>query len=245
MNSNKGTISDEMLNSYLDNELDAEDRDALLNALEDDADLSRRLCELRNIKELTQHAYRMESGRTNNRSHWLVRTMPVTAAASVFMIVTGVLIGWVAHSEIKHSTTMPNLNATASLASLDSADVADQKKIILHVDTAEPEKFNAALDSAEHLLAAYSEQNRSLEMEIIANAEGLDFLRVGATEHQARIKDLAGKYDNLSIVACNKAIERLEEMGIKVQLIPEAGIAPSALEEIVKRLQQGWVYIKV
>jgi RNA polymerase sigma-70 factor (ECF subfamily) len=229
-------------NSYLDNELDAEDRDALLNALENDATLSRRLCELRNIKELTQHAYRMESGRANSRSHWLARTIPATAVASVLMVVTGVLIGWFAHSGMEHTMTMAGMNAGTSL---DSVALADQKKIILHVDTAEPEKFNAALDSAESLLAAYSEQNHSLQMEIIANAEGLDFLRVGMTENQTRIKDLVGKYDNLSIVACNKAIERLEEMGIKVELIPEAGIAPSALEEIVKRLQQGWVYIKV
>jgi intracellular sulfur oxidation DsrE/DsrF family protein len=47
------------------------------------------------------------------------------------------------------------------------------------------------------------------------------------------------------MLACHRAIQRLEEMGVKVQLVPEARIAPSALEQIIQRLQQGWVYIKV
>jgi intracellular sulfur oxidation DsrE/DsrF family protein len=34
-------------------------------------------------------------------------------------------------------------------------------------------------------------------------------------------------------------------MGIKVDLVPEARIAPSALDQIIHRLKDGWVYIKV
>jgi len=242
----KNDISEELLNSYLDNELDAEDKDELLNALEDDAELSRRLCELRNVKELTQHAYQMRSSPMRQHGSWSQDGFPLSAVATVLVLITGALVGWFAHDGMERpSTVLAGLSGDSRLANLEKAGISQQKKIILHVDSAEPERFAAALDSAESLLAAYSEQNRTLEMEIIANSDGLNLFRVDTTEHADRIRELKRKYGNLSLLACNRAIRRLEEQGIKVELIPEAEITPTALDEIVRRLQQGWVYIKV
>ena len=245
----KNEISNELLNAYLDNELDSDERGEIMAALENDKALSRRLCELRNIKELTQFAYTLppvrESGSTARKYG---RQYAALAVAATLFLAVGSLVGWFAHDQIGGAslagiTGQQQINPASSLASLPLE--AEKKKVILHVDTAETEKLKAALDSAEDLLMTSAANGNPLELEIIANSKGLNLLRVDTTLHAERIRELSNKYDNLSILACNRAIQRLQDQGIKVQLVPEAGIAPSALEQIVHRLKQGWVYIKV
>lgn len=245
---NKNDISNELLNAYLDNELDSDERGEIMTALEKDSALAGRLCELRNTKELTQFAYSLPHDGQRKGKQWKYgkRFSSLAVAASLFMVV-GSLVGWFAHDHLDVNSVM---RADQGQIYLDSSQAslaleADQKKVILHVDTADPDRLTAALDSAEDLLLASEANGNKLELEIIANAKGLNLLRVGTTPHAERIADLSKKYDNLSILACNRAIKRLEDLGIKVQLVPEAGIAPSALDQIVNRLKQGWVYIKV
>ena len=245
---NKNEVSNELLNAYLDNELDSEERGEIMAALENDSALAGRLCELRNTKELTQFAYNLPHARQNKGKPWKYgrRFSAFAVAASLFMAV-GSLVGWVAHDHLDVNSIM---RADQGQIYLDTSQAnlpleVDQKKVILHIDTAEQDRLTAALDSAEDLLIASAAGGNKLELEIIANAKGLNLLRVGTTQFAGRITDLSEKYDNLSILACSRAIKRLQDLGIKVQLVPEAGIAPSALDQIVNRLKQGWVYIKV
>ena len=245
---NKNEVSNELLNAYLDNELDSEERGEIMAELENDPALAGRLCELRNTKELTQFAYSLPHDGQQQGKQWKYgkRFSALAVAASLFMVV-GSLVGWFAHEHLDVNSIMRadqgQIYLDASQANL--ALESDQKKVILHLDRAEPDRLTAALDSAEDLLLASAASGNKLELEIIANARGLNLLRVGTTPHAERIAELSRKYDNLSILACNRAIKRLEDLGVKVQLVPEAGIAPSALDQIVNRLKQGWVYIKV
>mgnify|MGYP001820107558 FL=1 len=245
---NKHEISNELLNAYLDNELDSDERGEIMAALENDKALSRRLCELRNIKELTQFAYNIPPARESTSTAWKYgRQYAALAVAATLFLAVGSLVGWFAHERLGVSlagiTGQQQINSASSLSSLPLE--AEKKKVILHVDTAETEKLKAALDSAEDLLTTSAANGNPLELEIIANSKGLNLLRVDTTHYAERIRELSNKYDNLSILACNRAIQRLQEQGVKVKLVPEAGIAPSALEQIVHRLKQGWVYIKV
>ena len=244
----KHVISNELLNAYLDNELDSDERGEIMAALENDKALSNRLCELRNTKELTQFAYNMPSARTRNSSSWRYgRKYAALAVAATLFLAVGTLVGWFAHDRIGlNFATLPDQQQNVSALSLPALNPeAEKKKVILHVDTAETEKLKAALDSAEDLLTTSAANSIPLELEIIANSKGLNLLRVDTTLYAHRITELSKKYENLSILACNRAIQRLQDQGIKVKLVPEAGIAPSALEQIVHRLKQGWVYIKV
>lgn len=245
---NNNDISNELLNAYLDNELDSEERGEIITALENDPALSGRLCELRNTKELTQFAYNIPLSSRHQGAQWKYgkQFITIALAASLFLAI-GSLVGWFAHDRLGVNTIMRagqgQIIFDSSQASL-PVDV-EQKKVILHIDTAEPDRLTAALDSAEDLLITSAANGNQLDLEIIANARGLDLLRVGTTPFAERITELTEKYDNLTILACSRAIKRLEDLGIKVKLVPEAGIAPSALDQIVDRLKQGWVYIKV
>ncbi len=240
-------ISNELLNAYLDNELDSDERGEIMAALERDAALARRLCELRSTKELTQFAYSLTSSGKQKRSGWeFGKQYSAIAIAATLLLAVGSVVGWFAHDSMDVNFVRVDEQQIFSDKGISNLPLeTEQKKVILHVDTAEPERLTAALDSAEDLLLAAAAAGSPLELEIIANAKGLDLLRVGNEAYAKRISELSGKYNNFSVLACSRAIKRLEDMGIKVKLIPEAGIAPSALDQIINRLKQGWVYIKV
>jgi len=50
---------------------------------------------------------------------------------------------------------------------------------------------------------------------------------------------------NVSFIACSNALERLRSRGIEPKIIAHTRTGGTAIDQIVKRLQQGWVYIKV
>jgi len=113
------------------------------------------------------------------------------------------------------------------------------------VSSSDPVRFGAALDGVERLLRTSRAEGRVVQVEIVANTEGLNLLRADRSPYAARLRHLAHRYDNVRILACSRTIEKFRLMGVDVRLLPEAEVIPGALEQIVTRLQEGWVYIKV
>ncbi|GBE07981.1 MAG TPA: hypothetical protein ENG90_11765 [Gammaproteobacteria bacterium] len=244
---NINDISNEHLNAYLDNELDSDERGEVMAALETDTALAKRLCELRNVKELTQFAYSIPPTSRQEKSRWKFgKQYSAMAVAATLLLTVGTAVGWLAHDRMDVSLVQGSEHKLLSDRGIASLPLeAEEKRVILHVDSAEPARLTAALDSAEDLLLAAATGGYPFELEIITNGGGLNLIRVDKTVYADRITKLSKKYDNFSILACSRAIKRLEDKGIKVKLIPEAEIAPSALEQIITRLKQGWIYIKV
>jgi intracellular sulfur oxidation DsrE/DsrF family protein len=99
-----------------------------------------------------------------------------------------------------------------------------------------------ALSRAEELMnGPGASANRRVE--IVANEGGLDLLRSDVTPFADQIRVLAEQ--DVLFFACSRAIERLEERGVKVRLVPEADTRYSALDRVVLRMQQGWTYEKI
>ncbi len=119
---------------------------------------------------------------------------------------------------------------------------ADLDKLVLHVDSGETAVFDRALTLAEKL-AAQSAGRR--QVEIVVHSAGLDMLRADVTPYRERIHRLARRHAKLSFVACGNTIARLQREGKTVAPLPETKQVDSAVGEIVRRLQQGWVHIKV
>jgi intracellular sulfur oxidation DsrE/DsrF family protein len=120
----------------------------------------------------------------------------------------------------------------------------DPTRILLHLDSGKPERMEAALDHADRLLVEAERQGRRMQLEIVANSYGLDLLRAG-NPYADRIERMRQRHANVQWVACNQTIARLNSLGAAITLLPAARIAPSAIGEIVTRLQQGWTYVRV
>lgn len=229
-------ISEEQLNAFVDGELDSEERSSLFDEAERFGELDQRLCQQRKIKELVKHAYRdvpearrLLSGR---RAH---NSMLGLALAASMLLIVGIATGQLMPRFFDQDLRPGGLSANAQA-------IADVENYILHVTNGEPEKMRLALLQARQLLDS-ADSNNPRRVEIIANDRGLDLLRSDVTPFSAEIRALSR--ENVMFYACSKAIERLEEKGIEVRLVPEAIPGFTALDRVVERMQDGWLYIKL
>jgi intracellular sulfur oxidation DsrE/DsrF family protein len=224
------------IHAFVDDQLDADDREEFMHDMEQDASLRDQVCQLRHLKSTLRHAYVDEDTEVRPRPWYKrvgVRHVLANGMAAGLVLMLGFVAGWA----INQSET-PLDNAI----SLDQAQT-QTLKVILHIDDSDPAKFNQVLATADDLIGKY--ERAGVEVEVIANGGGLDHLRSDTSPRALEVKAMMEKHDNLHFVACTKAIQRLEKSGVQVMLIDRTHQAPSAVEHIVRRLQQGWQYIRV
>lgn len=242
-------VSDEHLNAFVDGQIDSDEKSRILGAISNDAELSRRACELRRLRELVQHAYDTPPSPPRRQTSAVRVPLWRQAIAAALLLMLGGAAGWVGHAQQQPL----NLNAmyldeekAFQTANLIQAPMRGERKILLHISSAEPDKLERALDTAEHLLSTYHSLHQPVELELVANAGGLDLLRADVSPFADRVQALQRQYDNLTFLACQTALDRLrQERHITPDLLPEALVTPNALDEILNRLQQGWMYISV
>ncbi|MCA1804561.1 MAG: hypothetical protein LC646_04265 [Xanthomonadaceae bacterium] len=245
------TISEEQLNAFIDGELDSEDRARILEAIQGDAVLKASACEMRTIQELVRHAYGSPDIQETRRCAPTMSGWGKGLAASL-LLTSGALLGWFGHGQTAESRLQAmywnEQNSFQNASIGQAAEKPGSKKVLVHLNTSDLNKVKEALDTAEELLRTYAQTNQPAEMEIVANAGGLDLLRVGHSPYAERVRDLQNQYLNLHFLACQTAMDRIKhEQGIDIsnELLPGVGITPSALDQILDRLREGWVYIKV
>lgn len=242
-------ISDELLNSFVDNELESDEKSEIFNASGQSESLRERICELRSLKEMLQHAYSQPPAHRmspiKKLRNWQlphIQNMP-SLATCMLLLLAGWGSGWLTSASLD-SKSNPKLMQLFQTAQ--SSIVAENPdNIIVHVSNSNPVRLKTALDETENLLEANGLSNRHLKVEIIANAGGVDLLRTDVSTFGKRIALMKAKYPNLNFLACGQTIDKLQKKGITVLLLPDTGIASSAVEQINKRLQQGWDYVRV
>lgn len=221
------------LTAYIDGELDHAGQNAVLSAMEKDEALAARVCRLRRTKDWMRSGYGSAEPpqRELPKQHTSRRVLRSGIAASVMAMAIGVgggILGYVC-AERGASTTL--------------AEVADPNRVVLHIDDSDPRHFGQLLDYAENFLQ--KNRNDGVQVEVIANAGGLDLLRVNGSPYEQRVKALTDKYNNVQFIACMNAIRNLEKAGLDATLIDDVHSGETAVDHIVKRLQQGWSYRKV
>ncbi len=241
--------SDEVINGYLDGELDARTEKEIMLAALDDPELKKHIHELRQIRALVRQAFAIEpaTGVAGSNPFSRHRIAAMSIAASVLMVV-GVLIGW----GLQPAVPIDNVQAFIGPGSfktapqLVSGNYRENTRVILLISSAETKSMRATLDQAEYLLEAYRDAGRALRLEILVNSEGLNLFRQDTTPFSQRLASMQRKYRNLELLACNKTIQRLKrEKQIDAKLVSGVKVVPSALDQILSRLNDGWSYIKV
>ena len=250
----RNDISDETLNAFIDGELDAAGKSEVFEALGNDRELSQQACELRRLGELVRHAYdrppaieqyRKASGQRMSR--WS------QGLAASLLLGLGSLLGWMLHQPEKapagsmlHAMYWDEHNA---FQNTDISKITAQqgaKRIIVHLNTSSASKFGQALTTAEQLLETYGDDGA--EIEVVANASAIRMLRAGYSPYAQRVRELQQRYINLTFLACKDAIDHVREIegkNSKVTLLPDVEVTPSALEHILNRHSEGWVYLNV
>jgi intracellular sulfur oxidation DsrE/DsrF family protein len=237
-------ISDEFLNSFVDNQLASAEKSQAFDAISQSEALKERVCELRGLKELVQHAYSQPPVYTRSAVKQLRPwKKQLQALAACLLLLLGGVSGWMTHS---WTSRQNNHEMTAIMQSIPSADaITDIRKIIFHLSTSNPTRLKAALDETEGLLENYRRANHKVQVELIANQGGVDLLRSDVSAYTNRISAMHEKYPNLNFLVCGKTIGKLKNDGENVQLLPHTGVASSAADQINKRLHEGWGYVRI
>jgi len=236
-------VSDEFLNAFVDNQLESTEKSMAFDAIDKDEALKERVCDLRGLKEMVQHAYHQpplgQHSPVRRQRSWPPYSQ---ALAACLMLMIGAASGWFGHvwSGGDSDREMTRLFQTAQ-----NNDFSDEpRKIIVQVSSSNPTRLKSALDETENLLDSYRKENRHLQIEIIANSSGAALLRSDVSPYVARLGMMKAKYPNLDLVVCSQTLDKLRAQGVNVQLLPQTTIAPSAAQQIKKRLREGWDYVR-
>lgn len=232
-------LSDEYLNAFVDGELAPSERAQAMQRISNDPQLKKQVCELNMLKEMMRLSYR--HAQADSRSDARPQRWPYmrhTVAACCLMVIS-VMAGWLGHGRFAEDGVIK-----AEMVSLKDA-VTRTDHVVLHVDTASPERFERALNQTENLLNEASDNGQDLQVHLAANSHGIDLFRVSTTPYASRIRELQQRYPNLTLIGCGQTIRRLQDAKQNVALLPDVQIVPSVLDEVVSDLKNGWTYLKV
>lgn len=220
------------LNAYIDGELDSEQEGVVLVAMQNDPDIREQVCKLRRARDWMRTGF--ADARTEDQplpaSRERFCSFRAGIAASLFAVVIGVGGGLLGYT-------------CAERDSLVAAGQQDPMRVVLHIDDAEPAHFQAVLDYAENFLEA--NRGSGTQVEVVANSGGVDLMRSGGSAFEGRVMQLSEQYDNLHFVACMNSLRNLKREGINPVMIDDVHVGNTAVDHIVKRLQDGWTYRKV
>lgn len=229
-------ISDELLNAFADNELAGAEKAELLERIATDAGLRAKVCETWHLKEMVRSAHpiaRARPGGKPSRSRWNMLGLPIAAC---LLLLIGAGGGWLAHNEYDDAG-IP--------ASQMKAIQAHGNRVVLHVVSGDANEIETALRKAELLASTRDRTGSLMQVELVANGGGIRMLQAGNTPLARRVTAMRQRHDNLRLVACNEAMDRLRERGVEFDVMPSVEVVPSAVGEIAHRLNQGWRYLQV
>jgi len=232
-------FSAEMISAYADGELQGSEKTEFESELQHDVQLQQALSELCALKTQLQSTYQNV---VPPAKHQYTSSNYRYAAYAVFFMLT-FSVGWFS-GDAMHSQKQ-NL-AQSNVLNPGMQVIAEQPgKYILHISVRDKSKYKQTLDQAEALMSNYQNKDQNIQLEIIANAGGLDLFREDVSPYAKRVKQLRDEYPNIKFIACSNAIERLREQGQEPNLINAVHQGSTAIDQVVKRIHQGWSYIKI
>ena len=231
-------FSTEIINAYADGELQGGEKIEFEKALLKDTTLQQTLDEICVLKTQLLHAYQSIEPPVKQP----LSTSKYQVAMYVALLMLTFTGGWFS-SEVLHNRM--NVADAKAVDPVMQAIAEQPGKYILHISVKENKKFKKTLDQAESLLANYQNIDQGIQLEIIANAGGLDLFRENASPYSQRVKALSNEYPNIKFIACSNAVERLRKKGIKPYMINTVHQDVTAIDQIVNRVHEGWSYIKI
>ncbi len=234
------------LNAYVDGELSPDQQAELLESMRSDPDLARHACELGQLKAQLRLAYadppKPRQGVAKVGASWRA------IAAGFALLGLGLVSGWLLHANA------PGLGIQGDRFVMLDPDGRGQApaltegetRIVFHLTNPDQPVAGELLDEVELMLGAYQSTVARCASRWSATATACSLLRESLSQHAARIHQLAGRFENLTFVACQNTINRLKvEHGIEVKLVPDAEVIDSGVSHVVNRQKEGWSYIRV
>lgn len=239
-------FSDELLNAYVDNELDAEERQRIEHAMRSDERLRERIEELRSLKRLVRSAYVDDTPVQTPGAALSVRSAAgLAASVAAFALGVAVTWGWFHYTG---STTGPGV---ASVSGQDEVVARQEErvvKVVFHVSRSDPSLLHEILNEAEALLNTTAREERTASVRVIASGAGLSLFEKGSSPVSGRISEMKRTHQNhLIFNGCGVAYKQLKAQRAdgELELLPEIQLVDLGVLELMRRQRQGWAYIRL
>lgn len=238
-------FSDEILNAYIDGELELEDNDRITAAMETDDILRRRVNDLRKISDLVREAF--EDVRPPVHGATRGARAPAgaaiwRAAAGIALVGFGALFGW--HLYGHHAETR---ELQALLTVNQQQTVQDPLKVMFHVGRDDPHLLSKVLNETDRLLSNHLDTERPLSVSVVASHGGLSLFKLALAENAEQVRAIKSKHqDRVSFVGCGETFEKWRSKSGKAPgLVPEVLMVDSGVMELLRRQQQGWTFVSI
>jgi len=236
-------MSDDKLNLFIDDQLDAEEMEEIRQALLDDKEMRERVCQLKAVRELVAYAY-TDVPKSRHSDDARTSSMMWRSMAASMVLAVGVLLGWMTY---EYSPTAINAvsadNAFQYVANYVQPD-EKERRIVLHIDSGDIGIVNAALKEADHLVTTYRKANIPMKLDVVTNKGGINILREDMSPYLGTIRKMITE-DGVTFYACQRSVEKAHKKeGANIDLINGVKADKTARELIPERISRGWVYIK-
>lgn len=213
------TISEETLSAFVDGQLSAADQARVLEAINRDAALQRRVAELQQTKALLRHAYeRPPQPRANPAAKGSRAGHAWQALAATLLLCLGIGAGWFTHSF--KTSAAPTL-----------------KGVVIQVSEADPAKWEMALINARNVRKAYGD--KPMEVEIVAYGPGLNMLRKDSPVSTG-LED--AQRDGVKLLACGNTMRMTKTTREDLNWLVD--VVPAGIVEIMQKQNEGYAYVR-
>lgn len=241
--------SDEYINAYVDGELDNDDRARILFDEQEDTVLAQRINEVRMLKEKVQLVYADIHDINSVKKPFSCTVFThghrsLVAGIIILITITAFLLPVIIKND-ELLLARQLINSTQPIAAGKiSAAIGTNKQVVINISQYQAQNFDTIIDHIEALLIQNS-ADELFNIEIIANKSGIKALDTKTSLHAERISLLASRFSNLSIVACAESLANLASDSNPVELMKNILVTPSAALQVSKRINEGWLYLKV
>ena len=234
--------SDEILNAYIDDELQQSDYLNISSALAKDLNLRSRVEELRVVRSLVKVSYEKLDTDTIGYTKKQHTNKGWLSIAASMILMLGVLTGWL----MNQYTASPTLFDMAHTIENRTTEKIGKSNIMLHLSSDNRYRWKVVLDEIEQTLVSADEKQSDLQVHLVTNGKAVKVARLNNNPFATRIQQMMKKYPNFTMQVCRQTLERFYYSKNKaVNLLPGAEVVRSALGEIIKKRQQGWLYLKI
>lgn len=238
--------SKEMLNAFVDDELDEKERQDIINDQVEDQTLAETICEIRIIKDMVRAA------RPNSEMIKINASVPPQhyfgkwfVAASLVMV----LFSFSASTVLDiNSETVIAYSKPASYSDVSDLIYAQQEpqvlKLVLHLTVSDDKAAMKLFNQIDELLEYSNANSRHVQVQVVASGQGVRILQQGESRYQDRIKQISTQYDSIEFVACQRSMSKLaNNKNLAIRIVPEVLVTNSGPDLIKRRQKQGWATI--
>lgn len=118
-------------------------------------------------------------------------------------------------------------------------------RLLIHVDSVEPEVMVEALHNAANVIDAVRRQGSTVAIEIVANGPGTSMFIDELSPVKNEVRRIHAAYPDVVMSACGVSLAHTEATAKKkLTVMPEARVVPSGAVRIMELEEQHWSYLK-